>query len=533
MMTVDRSSLRVLVVDDDDLDREAVRRALTARAGAATVEEASGIAEAEAVMDRAELDCIILDYLLPEGPLLDFLPRLMARARTAAFIVLTGRGDEQIAVELMKRGVSDYLSKDGLEPARLRRAVRYAVSLRRAEVVAAAAQADQQRDTDQLRRIVEAAPSLIGARTLRELAQATSTLTAVVLEAEETFVTLSHKDGEIESAHGGLDARLLATWARGGPPAEGGDLKYRLSGDRLMATLRSRDGEQRGFIAARLRSEGPRTSQAHVIDQIGVLVAVCSDNILLYEAAAKAIRARDDILAVVSHDLRTPLNNVRLGASLLRDLVGDSSRVIVGRIDRSITHMMHLVDDLVDMVRVDGGTIDLVLGPESVAEILLAARQMLAPQADAQRIALVTEPTPEGLAIQADRHRALQILANLLGNALKFTPEGGQVTLAARANGPLVQFEVKDSGVGISEAEGQQIFERFWRSDPKNRRGLGLGLYIAKGLVNAHGGRLWFESRPGEGSRFFFTLPAARSEDPTARNEDAPPALPAAPREAP
>lgn len=513
MMTADRTSLRVLVVDDDDLDREAVRRALTARAGTATVEEASGIAEAETVMDRAELDCVILDYLLPEGPLPSFLPGLMSRAKTAAFIVLTGRGDEQIAVDLMKSGVSDYLSKDGLEPARLRRAVRYAVSLRRAEVATSEAQAERQRDTDQLRRIVEGAPGLVGARTLHDLAQATSTLTAVVLEAEETFVTLSHKDGNIESAHGGMDARLLAAWARGSQPADA-DLKYRLSGDRLMATLRSRDGEHRGFIAARLRTDTPRTSQAHVIDQIGVLVAVCSDNILLYEAAAKAIRARDDILAVVSHDLRTPLNNVRLGASLLRDLVGESSRVIVGRIDRSIAHMMHLVDDLVDMVRVDGGNFDLVLGPESVAELLLAARQMLAPQAEAQRIALVTRPVAPGLAVQADRHRALQILSNLLGNALKFTPEGGRVTLGAEADGPQVRFEVQDSGVGISEAEGQQIFERFWRSDPKNRRGLGLGLYIAKGLVNAHGGRLWFESRPGEGSRFFFTLPAARSEDP-------------------
>ena len=364
--------------------------------------------------------------------------------------------------------------------------------------------------TERLRRIVESAPGFVQARTLHDLAKATSVLTAEVLDAEATHVCLSHRDGDIESAHG-EPAHIddLTSWARGAREADSAR-EPRLSGDRLLTALRSRDGAIRGFVSARLRTGSPRPGEAHVLDQIGVLVAVCADNILLHEAAAKAIRARDDVLAVVSHDLRTPLNNVRLGASLLRDVAGAPGREIVTRIDRSIAHMMRLVDDLVDMVRVEGETLSLSLAQESARELLHTARQMLSSQADAQKIALVMEPVDPSLAVQADRHRALQILSNLLGNALKFTPEGGRVTLSAGPSGAQVRFEVKDSGVGISPAEAEHIFTRFWRSDPKSRRGLGLGLYIAKGLVTAHGGRLWFESRPGEGSRFYFTLPKAK-----------------------
>lgn len=508
MSVPEKPPLRILVVDDDDLDREAVRRALSSRADIAPIAEASSIAEAEVILGAMEIDCVILDYLLPEGPCSTFLPRLKERARSAAFIVLTGQGDEQVAVDLMKGGIADYLSKDGLDPARLRRAARYAVSLRQAELGAAAAHAEQERDTDRLKRIVEGAPGLVGARTLHDLVSATSALTAEVLAAREVFVSLSHLDGSIESGHGGTGDRELATWARSGPPSIGAT-DARLSGDRLMALLKSRDGAQRGFIAVQLGTDKARSSEAHVLDQIGVLVAVCADNILLYESAARAIHARDEVLAVVSHDLRTPLNNVRLGANLLRESAGPEVETLVDRIDRSVAHMMRLVEDLLDMVRVEGGNIDLRIARESVADLLLAARQMLAAQAEAQRIALVCAPVPASLAVLCDRHRALQILTNLLGNALKFTPEGGSVTVSAREAGARVEIEVSDTGKGISEADAQNVFVRFFRSDRRGRRGLGLGLYIARGLVAAHGGKMWFESRPGEGSRFFFTLPRA------------------------
>jgi signal transduction histidine kinase len=507
-MSVEHPPARVLIVDDDVVDREAMRRALQSPGLHASVEEAGSIAEAERALAGAPFDVVLLDYLLPEGPCLPFLPALREKS-LAGFIVLTGQGDEKVAVDVMKAGAADYLSKDRLEPARLRRAVRYALSLRRAEHSAAEARAEQERRTDQLRRFVEGSPTLVAARTLQELAARTAALTRSLFSATETFVSLQHRDTEVVSEGSAPPGSPLAEWVterRSLPPTSGN----RVSGDRLAVTLTSRDGEPRGTIAARL--EGPfHPSEAHLLDQLGTLVAVCVDNLFLYEAAARAVRARDDILAAVSHDLRTPLNSLRLGASLLSESAGPEERRIVERIDRSIVHMTHLVEDLVDMARIEGGKIDVAAQRESVEDLLVSAQKLVASQAESQRIRLVVEAPKTPLAVRADRHRTLQVLANLLGNAIKFTPESGEVTLRASAEGDAVRFEVQDTGVGVPEVEGERIFERFWRSDPKKRRGLGLGLYIAKGLVMAQGGKLWFESAPGAGSRFFFTLPRVES----------------------
>ena len=115
--------------------------------------------------------------------------------------------------------------------------------------------------------------------------------------------------------------------------------------------------------------------------------------------------------------------------------------------------------------------------------------------------------TSEGLHIHCDRDRVLQILSNLVGNAIKFTPEGGSIFIDARVIGHEAQFSVRDTGQGISEAEIPRIFDRFWQAQSKNHAGIGLGLSIVKGLVEAHGGRAWVESTLGVGTTFFFTLP--------------------------
>jgi signal transduction histidine kinase len=254
---------------------------------------------------------------------------------------------------------------------------------------------------------------------------------------------------------------------------------------------------------------GDRNLQEQLLCQLGVLVALSIDNLLLYDATSRAVRARDDIMAVVSHDLRTPLNNVRLGAGLLRDIADDKAATIIERVERSVNLMTRLVDDLVDMVRIESGVIELHPVRESAAELLEAARDLVQAQASAAQQKLEVLPGATGLFVRADRERVLQVLTNLVGNAVKFTAPGGRITLGASEQGMVVRFEISDSGRGIASEEGDKVFARFWQSDPKRRSGLGLGLYIAKGLVVAHGGSLWYESEPGQGTRFFFTLPLA------------------------
>jgi signal transduction histidine kinase len=375
--------------------------------------------------------------------------------------------------------------------------------------------AGRERDADQLRRFVEGAPTVVRARSPQELADATAALTRSVFGADTAFVSFQHDGSGVESrASAGADPSPLAAWAAERESQSAGP-ESRTTGQRLSSALTSRDGTRWGTLAVE-RSRPIQPDEIPVLDQMSVLVSVCLDNLLLYETAARAVRARDDMLAAVSHDLRTPLHNLRLGASLLSDSPSPDTQKVVHHIERSVAHMTRLVDDLVDMVRIEGKTLDLAATrDENVVGLLAAARQLVQPQAEAQGLRLVVEPAARGLAVRADRHRALQVLANLLGNAVKFTPDGGQVTVRATPADDFVQFEVADTGIGIPETEGERVFSRFWRSDPKKRRGLGLGLYIAKGLVVAHGGRLWFESESGVGSRFFFTLPRAGPASPS------------------
>ncbi|HMI91525.1 MAG TPA: hybrid sensor histidine kinase/response regulator [Polyangiales bacterium] len=511
-MTGPELGLRLLVVDDDALDRETVRRALRSLAPPPEIVEAASVREAEAQLgDGSSFDCVLLDYFLPEGPSIDFIGRLRELAPHSALVMLTGQGDETVAVELMKAGAADYLSKDSLEPGRLRSAIKFAVALRRAQASAARAKADRDRHASQLRRFVARAPELVAARSLDTLCQITADISLDVLEAGASAIRLQHGDAEL-CACGPDDAAELSAWAAAMLAAGQISTEPLSDGDHVGVGLMARNGECRGVLAVRC-AVGDRSLQEQLVCQLGVLVSISIDNLLLYDSVQRAVRVRDDVMAVVSHDLRTPLNNVRLGASLLRETADDKAVSIIERVDRNVTLMTRLVDDLVDMVRIESGVVELHPSRESVGELLEAARDLVATQAAAAQLKLEISPGAAGLFVRADRERVLQVLANLLGNAVKFTGRDGRIGLAASEQGTVVRFEVSDSGRGIASEEGEKVFARFWQSDPKRRSsGLGLGLYIAKGLIQAHGGALWYESEPGRGTRFFFTLPQASAQ---------------------
>jgi signal transduction histidine kinase len=507
--------IRVLIVDDDAVDRETVRRALRPMAPGVEFGEATCMAEAEVVLEREAFDCVVLDYLLPEGTCLDFLDRMRETAPDAAFVVITGQGDESVAVELMKAGAADYLPKDTLDTGRLRGAIKFAVALRQAQSLAGVATAERDRHAGQLKRFAARAPEIVASRSLDALARTTCVVARDVLEAPEASVILRCGDAPIEVVDP-QGSSLQPSWASELWDRRGPASSVVTSADRAAVAITARDGECRGVLAVQLPKYRDAATQEQLLRQLGVLASVCADNLLLYDAAARAVRARDDIMAVVSHDLRTPLNNVRLGASLLRDGADDGARSVIERVERNVALMARLVDDLVDMVRIEKGGMELRSQREPVGELLQAARDLISAQATAADQRLEVAPPQLGLCVRADRERVLQVLANLLGNAVKFTPAGGRITLSAAEQNGVVRFEVSDSGRGIDKDEGDKVFARFWQSDPKKRRGLGLGLYIAKGLVQAHGGSLWYESEQGRGTRFYFTLPRVAEAQATA-----------------
>jgi PAS domain S-box-containing protein len=238
--------------------------------------------------------------------------------------------------------------------------------------------------------------------------------------------------------------------------------------------------------------------------------AIVVEHARLFHEAEQATRARDDMLAVVAHDLRNPLHTVTMAVSLMLEntpveRVQERRQVEIVR--RAADRMNRMIQDLLDVKRMETGRLGIEIAPESVASIINDTVEMLRPLATGSSILLDAE-VPSGLPmVHADSARIQQVLSNLVGNAVKFTPREGRVTVCAEAAGDEVRFAVIDTGPGIPAEQLPHIFGRFWQAKPSDRRGIGLGLAIAKGIVEAHQGRIWVESHVGLGSTFYFTLP--------------------------
>ena len=220
--------------------------------------------------------------------------------------------------------------------------------------------------------------------------------------------------------------------------------------------------------------------------------------------------AREEVLGVVAHDLRNPLNLIITSTDLLLAENLDRSRrkELLGVTMRAGRQMNQLIGDLLDTVRLQAGKLSLDLEDVAVVMIFSQAQETFRPQAEKRSINLEAIPPEDGVAVRADPLRVSQIVGNILGNAIKFTPEQGSVSIRSAADGNHVAFHITDSGPGISPADMDHLFDNFWQVR-NDHRGIGLGLPIARGLVEAHGGKIWCESAPGRGSTFSFTLPRA------------------------
>ena len=243
-------------------------------------------------------------------------------------------------------------------------------------------------------------------------------------------------------------------------------------------------------------------------------IALGADNARLYQQARQASRARDDTLSAISHDLRNGLNTVLTAVSLLLrslppDAEGKRDRRHVEAIKRSAERMNRLIGDLLDVASIESGRLFVEPRREPVRSIVAEAIAASHDQAAEKALRVEQNIPADQLEALCDRDRVLQVLGNLIGNAIKFTPEGGMVKVRAEAFDDEVLFTVRDTGIGVSAKQLPHVFDRFWQATPKARLGSGLGLTIAKGVVEALGGRIWVESRSNEGTTFYFTLPLA------------------------
>jgi signal transduction histidine kinase len=223
--------------------------------------------------------------------------------------------------------------------------------------------------------------------------------------------------------------------------------------------------------------------------------------------ADTATRSRERVLEIVAHDLRSPLTAIKALAESVAH-TNPEVRPRVQRIDRAVGRMDRLISQLVDGTRIGHGELTISTRPEPVGAIVAETIDLYCHTARDREVLLEATHLPDGAVVQADRDRVMQVLGNLVGNALKFTAPGGRVTLSARREGDAVVFAVADTGTGITPDDLPHVFEQYWKHD---EQGTGLGLFIARSVVEAHRGRMWVESTPGAGSTFFFTLLVAQA----------------------
>lgn len=382
------------------------------------------------------------------------------------------------------------------------------------------------------------------------------TITAIVhapvpQQADICFFDEVHADGAIDrvaAAFADPAKRLMAVdvqhFARatrpGTPPAEalrtgqsilvrrpslldldsqGDELLFKLGVRSMMTVPLFARGQTLGALTFLRTRAGALYSadDLHVAEEIGVRAGMAIDNARLYEKAKQAIEAkeraveaRETLLAMVAHDLRNPLATVVMSTALLlrpeRSHEREADRKVAEKIERAAERMNRLIGDLLDIASLEAGRLKVDLKPHPVIALVEEAAEAHEATSLAKGLRLERDAGAD-LVVCCDRERVLEVLGNLLENAIKFTVAGGSIQIRAVARGDEVLFSVADTGGGIAPEELSRVFDRFWQARRTSRVGSGLGLSISKGLVETHGGKLWVESQLGEGSTFFFTLP--------------------------
>ena len=314
-----------------------------------------------------------------------------------------------------------------------------------------------------------------------------------------------------ERAEAVLDAARERTDEQLAAKGASADTQFDLATERVQEDRALAD--ERATADERLHLE--RAERKRALANLLSLERDATDERLLVERerADGAVASRDDFLGMVSHDLRSLLGGIALNSALLtkhartQGEAGAEMLRSVERIQRFTARMNRLIGDLLDVVSLEAGKLAVSPKPCDAVRLVRDAVEAFEPQFSAEGITLRSHTEVASIRAQCDDERILQVLANMLSNALKFTERGGSVTLTVKPLDTQVCFSVTDSGIGLPEGAEQSIFERFRQVMTKDRRGLGLGLYIAKCIVEAHGGRIWAERLERGGTSLHFTLP--------------------------
>ena len=282
-----------------------------------------------------------------------------------------------------------------------------------------------------------------------------------------------------------------------------------------------REGAAIGVLAMARRSVRPFTSQQiELVETFADQAVIAIENVRLFDEIQdksrqleEASQHKSQFLANMSHELRTPLNAILGYTELMADgAYGEPSEKMLGilkRLEANGKHLLGLINDVLDLSKIEAGQLELELSDYSVQDIAQTVRSTLEPLATDKKLTFKVEVAPQLPPGRGDGRRLTQVLINLVGNAIKFT-DTGEVAIKAEANNGSFHVSVRDTGPGISAADQTKLFQEFQQADnaiTRKKGGTGLGLAISKRIIEMHGGKIWVESQPGQGSTFTFTLP--------------------------
>ncbi len=528
--------LRALLIEDNPADARLLELLVSECSTPIALKHVLRLSEGLEFLREDSYDVVLLDLSLPDAQGIETVTRTHVTAPEVAIIVLTGLNDEKAALKAVHEGAQDYLVKGQFDGNLLLRAIRYAMERKRTEESArslireqsarASAEAAERRS-----RFLSEASRALSSSLDYDTTLASAAALAVPMVADCCFVDLSQENGRIRRvgaiAPNGMSPELWREEPRDMPTDPEDPVGRVLRGGEVGRLAGFTEPVHQAMrIPERWRNIQPRSAllvPLHVRNRIlGAMTFIAAqsgrrrgrDDLLALEFASRAAlaldnarlyRAREQILEVVSHGLRTPLSTMLGNLALIRDSDVEP-RGPLELISRSAQHMSRLIEDLLDMGRIEAGTFVLDQQPLEVSVLLDEVSRSLRPAAESRGQKLQVA-VAEGLPlVHADRRRILQVFWNLVSNGLKLAPTGGTVDLSARAQDREVRFDVVDSGPGMPEKELARVFEPYGQGAVPSLRGEGLGLSLAKAVVEAHGGKIGATSS-SSGTTFFFTLP--------------------------
>jgi signal transduction histidine kinase len=521
---------RILNVDDNEIGRFTVTQML--RSGGFDVLEASS--GEEALRHAAELpDLILLDVRLPDLDGFEVCRRIKSNPKTANITVVhlsATQVDAQAVSHGLNLGADGYLTEP-ITQGELIATVRAFLRIRKAEnaqrflAQVSAALSNALEVDEVLAKLAPLALTHFGELCLvdrleargvvRNIAAIRSQAGGLVSLSRLSRTSLGKQEGGIAAVIRGGEREVSDVITQAEQLADAFGVEDRaVFADLLPCTYLSVPliARQRTLgaltVAARASERQYTLSDIALLEDLAARSAVFVDNARLYEEAQKAIATRENLLAVVSHDLKDPLNSVLMSCEVLHDSTADETirrRLTIMR--RSAMRMDHLIHDLLDLASLDRGSLSIQRQLFALDAFLDDLFETFVPPAAEKGIAIVRNLSAPLAPVYCDRERLHQVLSNLLSNAIKFTPNSGRITVSVEQTPTQTAFSVKDSGPGISADQMPFLFDRFWQASKSGRRGTGLGLSIAKGIVEAHGGVISVRSDANGGSTFSFSLP--------------------------